>query len=208
MMKVQKPRLARALTILSVLVLAGCAGQTSGSIDPMAVARDLAAACARSPCRTEVRPLNLNAESGRFELMTDLFPYVDNGAVAIFPGEAFIVEFPDNRSLGNPRFVRAVDSVDVAAMSGAIAGLTIAFEFKQDPGKPDMMLQIKSTIDAHVKYDATMWVPTPNGMQVGHTSSCPIFAKTGGIETWPHPIAMLVLTNFRVLPLDGVIACQ
>jgi len=74
MARLQDPRLARALPILSVLVLAGCAGQMGTSIDPMTAARDLAAACARSPCRTEVRPLNLNAENGRFELMTDLFP--------------------------------------------------------------------------------------------------------------------------------------
>jgi len=195
--------------LLSVIVLAGCAGQMAASIDPVLAARDLAEACARSPCRTEVRPLNLNAENGRFELMTDLFPYADGGSVAIFPGEAFIVEFADTRSIGDPRFVRVVDSVDVVAkeeVSGARP--SIAFAFKQDPGKPDMMLEIKSTIDAMVKYDATMWVPTPSGVQVVHTSSCPIFAKTGGIETWPHPIAMLVLTNFRVLPSNGVIACQ
>ena len=137
---------------------------------------------------------------------------MDNGAVAIFPGEAFIVEFPDNGSVGNPRFLRVVDNIDVVGMSDTSAGArpTISFEFKQDPDKPNMTLEIKSNIDALVKYDATMWVPTPRGVQVGHTSSCPVFANAGGIETWPHPIATLVLTNFRVLRRDGngIITCQ
>jgi hypothetical protein len=210
MVKLPRLRPIGALTTLIVLALGGCAGQMGASIDPMEAARDLAAACGRSPCRTEVRALKLSAENGRFELMTDLFPYADSGAVAIFPGEAFIVEFDDNRSVANPRFVRVVDSIDIAAMNSQSAGArpTMAFEFKQDPGKPNMTLEIKSTVDVHVKYDATMWVPTPNGMQMGHTSSCPVFANAGGIETWPHPIAMLVLTNFRVQSLEGTFACQ
>jgi hypothetical protein len=188
-----------------------CAGPMNGPVDPMEVARDLAAACARSVCRTEVRQLNLNAENGRFELMTDLFPYADNGTVSIFPGEAIVVEFADNRSLNNPRFLRVVDQIDIAGtpdrMTGAGDRPTMSFEFKQDPGKPKMTLQIKSTLDVFVKFDAFMWLPTPDGIRIGPTSSCPVIANGGNFETWPHPIAMLVLSNFRVQPLNSF-ACR
>lgn len=180
-------------------------------VDPMGAARDLAAACARSVCRTEVRQLNLNAENGRFELMTDLFPYADNGMVSIFPGEAIVVEFADNRSLNNPRFLKVVDQVDIAGtpdpMAAAGTRPTMSFEFKQEPGKPNMTLQIKSTVDVFVKFDAFMWLPTPDGIRTGPTSSCPVIANGGNFETWPHPIAMLVLSNFRIQPPNSF-TCQ
>jgi hypothetical protein len=158
-----------------------------------------------------VRQLVLSAENGRFELMTDRFPYTDNGVVTIFPGEALIVEFADNSSVDKPRFVRLVDRVDITGQpteADSEARPTMAFEFRQEPDMPTMTLEIKSTVDAMVKFDATMWVPTPDGIRVGHTSSCPVFANAGGIETWPHPIAMLILTNFRVQPLSGNVACE
>jgi len=70
-----------------------------------------------------------------------------------------------------------------------------------------MMLILKSGLGFAVTYDAYMYVPTPNGVESGYTSSCPVGAGLCGYETWPHAIVMIVLTNFRVAPA-GESICQ
>ena len=210
----EKWRLSRTAAIPMLLLLNSCVGPMAAEGDPMAAASDLAAACARSVCRTEVKRLTLNAENGRFEYMTDLFPYADSGTVSIFPGETIVVEFESDTAVSTPRFVKVTDhghdagTQEGMAVASPGAKPTISFEFRQDPDKPSMTLEVSSTLGTLVKYDALMWVPTPNGIRPARTSSCPLFAARG-FETWPHPIVMLVLTNFRVLPREGgTIVCQ
>jgi hypothetical protein len=194
-------------------VLAGAAFSIAACANPMAMKSSapepmvsLEQACARSVCRTEAKPMRLRTPEGTtITLMTERFPYADGGRVSIFPGETFVVEFDDARRVNQPRFVSLTDKIDdkpgiTLAPTGSKP--TMSFELKQDADGPSMMLVTKSTLDAIVKFDATMYVPTGDGMRSEHTSTCPVIAGGGSFETWPFPIGMLVLSNFRVLPKD------
>jgi hypothetical protein len=63
-----------------------------------------------------------------------------------------------------------------------------------------MVLEIVSTLPVTVKYDAVIFVATPNGIQPDRSSSCPVFSGTAGVEKWPVPLTMIALSNFRVIP--------
>jgi hypothetical protein len=170
-------------------------------------------ACARSICRTETKEMQLRTEDGGTLLVkTDLYPYADGGKVSIFSGETFTVEFPDSDTVGEPRFTKLEDRLDESrGLSFAPPGTrpTLTLELKQDEDGAGMRLVAKSTLGRIVKFDATMYVPTANGLQSGHTSTCPVIAGGGAYEMWPHPISMLLLTNFRVLPKETPnLACQ
>ena len=169
--------------------------------------------CARSACRMEVKSLRLQTpEGGTVVLMTERSPYADGGRVSIFPGEAFSVEFADMRSVNQPRFGKLLDRLDeTRGVTFAKPGENpaLSFQLRQDSDGPSMILTTKSTLDAMVKYDATMYVPSANGMREEHTSTCPVIAGGSALEMWPFPIRMVVLSNFRVIPKDAKnIACD
>lgn len=169
--------------------------------------------CARSACRMEVKSLRLQTpEGGAITLMTERTPYADDGQVSIFPGEAFSVEFADMRSVGQPRFAKLLDRLDeTRGVSFAKPGENpaLSFQLRQDLDGPSMILTTKSTLDAMVKYDATIYVPGAGGMRQEHTSTCPVIAGGSALEMWPFPIRMVVLSNFRIVPKDAKnIACD
>ena len=70
-----------------------------------------------------------------------------------------------------------------------------------------MMLQLRNDLGYHVKYDATMLAPDKDGLQEVDTSSCPVIPHGAGTESWPHPIAMIVLSGFRVVA-DNETSCN
>ena len=221
MAKPQAEYLPRALTCLPLL-LSACTGTMEPQIDPMTRARDLAEACARSVCRTELRPIRLrDLEGGEFEYPTEPFPYADGGNVSLFAGEAILLDFAaDGSTVKDPHFVRLIDKVDTSGVRGygaatANAGKaapnerhTMSLEFKQDPGKPDMTLLLRSDLTFTVKFDALIWLPTRNGVRVTRTSMCPVLAGTAGFEFWPQPIIMIALTNFRVVGPGDTVGCN
>jgi hypothetical protein len=176
-------------------------------------AKDLAGACASNPCRTETRDIRLNdINGGSYDFMTELLPYVDDGAVSLYSGETVEIDFAaDGKAMDRPRFVRTVEDkaapgapppADDAQPDQPARG-AMRFQLKQTDGKADMTLEIKSDLGFIVKYDAVIFVPTPNGIKTMHTSSCPVISHGAGFETWPYPIMMIVLTDFRVLSADG-----
>jgi len=172
-------------------------------------AKELAEACARSTCRTESRELRLKATvGGEWGVKTQLYPYADNGQIVLYPGETIEVEFAaDGKAMDKPRFLRVVEpgAGQSAANTKSADAATMRFEFKQTDNKPDMTLIINSALGFLIKYDAYMFVPTKDGMRSIYTSSCPIIRRGSAYETWPHEIAMIVLSNFRVVSdRDGV----
>jgi hypothetical protein len=185
-------------------------------------ARELAEACARSVCRTESREVRLRMpDGGGIGFDTRLLPYADGGDVVLYPGDSVKFRFVVRGAapLTGPEFVE-LDPADAGVLgrhdpaaeteartrsrTEAVEG-TITFSFSQRDGEPDMTLNARSAFPITLKYDAVMFVPAQDGMRPQDTSSCPIFSGISGIEHWPHPIGMIVLTNFRIQPQNRTV---
>ena len=112
-------------------------------------------------------------------------PYVtDKGAIVIFPGEQLAIAF----AIENGKIVNAQPNPVGGSLPNAVE-----VSFKQtDSGM--MMLTVANNLSKTVKYDATM--KAPDGRMV-YTSSCPVDAGLSNFESWPHPIKLLELSNFR-----------
>jgi len=179
-----------------------------------AAAHELAEACARSACRTESRELRLKSSAGgEWGIKTQLFPYTDKGQILLYAGETIEVEFAaDGKAMDKPRFLRVVapggGQNDPVPSPDPNVTATMTLELKQMENKPDMTLIIRSTLGFMIKYDAYMFVPTKDGMRSIYTSSCPIIPRGSAYETWPQEIAMLALTDFRVVSERDAGSCN
>jgi hypothetical protein len=184
-----------------------------------AQAQHIAEVCAKTTCRTETHEVRLKTADGAgYALKTQLFPYEDDGTVILFPGEA--VEFDlaaDGMPMDVPHFVKVIDHVDTANVTGAPpseaeakkpgARAKLSVEFRQEADKPDMMLVFRSDLHVALKYNAIILAPTKDGLKSGRTSSCPVKAGLLSFEHWPFPIAMVVLSDFHVA-LGDDLACK
>jgi hypothetical protein len=181
---------------------------------------DLARVCALVRCRTERREIRLIAQDGgAFGVENDLFPYVDDtGGVVIYAGEAFEVSL-DRADPSKLAFGRLVPRVSADGLSGYRAPrpgdapptgpALLSFQLTQESGKPNMMLAVRNDTGVPLKFDATMYVPTREGLRTHKTSTCAIMPGTMGYEMWPHPVIMLVLSNFRRVKGGGAtISCE
>ena len=138
--------------------------------------------------------------------MTTASPYVDEeGVVALYAGEAIEISF-DRNALTHPKFVRTIDRVDLEGLKGYQADAPppdpatpaiLSLELRQTEGKPDMTLVLRNETGVPLKYDLTMFVPTAEGIKSAHTSACPVLPGMMGDEFWPHPVVMLLMSNFR-----------
>jgi hypothetical protein len=200
-------------------VLAGSAlaDLRTAPADPV---RDAAAAraqllvekCAKLACRTQSRELHLQTGDGVAVMKTELVPYADAGAVVLYPGEAIEVDFAsDGKTLGEPHFGRTVDRVDepkegpdgklIPSAPRSDSRSNFWLEFR-DNGT-GMLLKLKSDIAVRVKYHAVMLVPEKDGLRPLDTSSCPVIPYGSAYESWPHAIAMIVLTDFHLVTDDN-----
>jgi hypothetical protein len=170
-----------------------------------AAAQALADVCAKVACRKITTTLILRKEDGSTgEVDTSPFPYFDpDGEIFIYPGESIILGVAKNGS-GRPRLLKAVDAGGTHQFAQLAAGeASLEFQFRQLEGKPDMVLSVQNATSAMIKYDALM--VTAPGRRPSPTSSCPVYppqpgqASFGGIESWPHPIVSLLITNIRPL---------
>jgi hypothetical protein len=123
-----------------------------------------------------------------------------DGTVTIRPGEVFEIVFPNRDDLTHPQFSRALDHIDSKVpgyhrpdpnSAPPTGPALMSFEFKQQGGM--LILEVRNDTGLSIKYDATMVVRG----QSAHTSICPIFPGTMGLEQWMDPIAMLKLSGFR-----------
>ena len=190
----------------------------SGHAQPQTPAQTLAAICAKLPCRKGGRSVVLRMPDNRgFESKTQPYPYLDDhGTVILYPGETITIGFnKSGDSLGAPVLLKVTDpdgAVDIGAPATAAASLS--FTLKQDDGKASMMLTAANAVPATLKYNLQMFVPTPDGVRSGHSSTCPLMAPQGsvasfgGFESWPHPILMLAISDIRQLPAASGMACN
>jgi len=207
---------AATLSLLAcLLAVAPAAGQP-------VTARELAAICAQTTCRTE-KTIELRAPNDNIvRFNADPVPFVYDGTVTIYPGETYAVRMRvHGRELGKPVFEPGSNGKPLPQPTGykpqdeakalrdtvdAPVEALVYFSFKQQDGT-GMMLEISSTLPVTVKYDAVMFVATPSGIQPDRTTSCPVFGGALATESWAVPLTMLALSNFRIAPEQNP-SCQ
>ena len=208
----RRPKSRRGAVLAAIAAVLGAASASAAenpSADEAKAARAkaLAEICAQTVCRTETRELRLRTPEGLFVTATEGNPYVHDGSVVLYPGDAVVVDFAADGSMADmPHFSRLSNApVDVAAPLEGRA--IVSLDFSQRDDQPDMNLVLKSGLAFALKYDAYMFVPTRDGVRSGYTSSCTLAPGLTGYEHWPHAIVMIVLTNFRVAPA-GDFSCR
>ena len=185
-------------------------------------ARELAAICAQTPCRTE-KIIDLRAPKDNVvRFKSEPGPYAYKGALTLYPNERYAVRIRlQGKELLEPVFERGSEGKALPGPKGhapdyeanalrdtasvPVEGL-VYFSFKQQEGT-EMVLEIVSTLPVSVKYDAVIFVATPGGIQPDRTSSCPVFSGAASVERWPVPLTMIALSNFRVVDARTM-ACQ
>ncbi len=191
------------------MALVLCAAQDAPPAPPPPEVRELTSLteiCAMVKCRTEARDVRLVAvDGGSFAFKTQGFPYADPGGnVMIYPGEALEIEF-DRNDIGHPKFVAVVPNASVSAPG------TLTLEFAQTAGAPYMTLMLNNATGVALRYDATIYVPAREGMQVLRSSACPVMSGMTNTESWQHPVVMVELSNFRIEPVawgSATVACN
>lgn len=199
-----------ACLCLAITPLSG----TARAADRTVTARELAAICAQTVCRAE-KAIELRAPNDNIvRFNTDPVPYVYDGTLTIYPGETYAVRMRvQGKDLGKPVFENGSEGkprpgptgynpdAEAKALRDTVSApveALVYFSFKQQDGT-GMMLEILSTLPVTLKYDAVMFVATPQGIQPDRTSSCPVFGGGFGTESWPVPLTMLALSNFRIV---------
>jgi hypothetical protein len=166
----------------------------------------LADKCAKLTCRTQTRELQFKMSNGVASMQTERLPYVDGGAVILYPGERIEVDFPGIGKTLEPHFGKLVDHVDDPKVSEwkrvpteprLDSRANFWFDFQQT--STGMMLKLKSDAGYYVRYRAVMMVPEKDGLMTVDTSSCPVLPYSMAYESWPHPIAMIVLSDFQIV---------
>jgi hypothetical protein len=121
-----------------------------------------------------------------YEQKFDRVPYVADGDVYLFAGEAF--------------------GINVTVAGDQLAGITyqpdpakadVEFKFTQEKS-PDgfmMLLVTRNKLKRKLFFDAQMTIPAKT--EIYKTSVLPVEPNLSNFESWPHPIVQLVLNNFR-----------
>ncbi len=158
----------------------------------------IAKVCETTLCRTPKLSLYID-ETHRFE-QDDNSPMPilqNNELLSIFPGEQIFVE-----TLIEDGHVK----LDRAVTTNQHPERTLAFIFSQLPGKPDMVLQVKSPLPAAIRFQMA-FMPVSSDRLI-KTSSCPVPVGKALYEHWPHPIYQLILTNATVLKPTDDMSCK
>jgi hypothetical protein len=173
-----------------------------------ALAQMLAQECAKVTCRKGVRQVSLRMKDGSsFDIATRPLPYIDDkGTLVLFAGESVTLSFPDDDTkLEHPALSAVKDPLGpVDLPPPAASAQSLGFSFGQLDGKPDMALGVTNLTKATVKYDVLMFIPdaAAGNARAAKTTACsvpppPDNKPTFGLEHWPQPLVMLVITNIR-----------
>ena len=213
--------------MILAMILAGLVSTFPAAADPdpisptvnsasQQIVEDLMRQCASLACRTSERHFSLRTRDGKtVEGTTARFPYVnDKGTIFVYPGETVGVSITrDGDRLTPPVFAAATDP-DGTTASKQAAPANLSFTLRQMDGRADIILEIANRIDASVKLDLVMYVPIAGGMRAVRTSSCPLLPPQGGlpaftgIESWPHPVMMIAISDIHILPAGAARVCE
>ena len=142
-------------------------------------------------CRRNMTVQFRQADGSEYRKFFDvMYPPVQNRTlVTVFVGETLRLK----ATVSDDRISELALAADTDSASSVIE-----ISLKQMPDKPDMMLVIRNPFDRLLKYKAAMQVPPANDPMA--TSTCPVLPGKLGIETWPHPVFQVLLSDFHFLP--------
>jgi hypothetical protein len=195
---------ARPFLLAMALVAVSAAAAMAQQPAPTPVAAPaLADYCATHACRTAKQEIRLRAAGGAsFGMMTENYPYVDDdGAIVIYAGEAFAVGFAGG-DYSRPEFLRTLSAAYDPALPTPGRPAIVAFELRQLENSPNTQLVMRNETGVALRFEATMYVPSKDGVATVPTSICLLMPGVDNSETWQHPVAMVVLRRLR--PAEGV----
>ncbi len=121
---------------------------------------------------------------------------LDRGIVFIEPGEVVCVLLERNGAIATP--VKLVGSREVGDV------LVLKSWRSEDA---NTFLSVHNPFDAGLKYRADFLVP--GEQQFRATSSCTVMSERFSLEHWPHSVAALALTDFKISPAgDESVVCD
>ncbi len=138
--------------------------------------------------------LRLNVDKQHFyEQQVRSIPYVYNGAIYLFAGEAFGITVEAKR-----------EQIIGISYNRNAEGSSIEVRFSQiieEDGSGMMLLEMKNNTDKVILMDARMIMPGED--KVRPTTIAPLTPGMLHYETWPHPIIQLVLGRLRFQEAAG-----
>jgi len=185
--------------LLGALSLAGCA-QTARDPDFVKLPRNGSVMtheqftkliCGGNPCRENGISVRLKMEDGPdFTQSLPAGPaYIKDGTISIFAGETLYIETDhDDAGPKNPRVV-----FDVVHPES-----TFILHFAQLPteeSKVGMVLAVANPYDRPVLYNAL--IVRPKSPDFEPTSIIPVRPHLLGIESWPYPIAEVLIGQMK-----------
>jgi hypothetical protein len=209
----QKRRVLPLLTVLGALL-----GPALLPVQAQAQAQpDADPRCQRLACRKPGTSTMRLREGGSITLPKPPAPYFSGSVLSLIPGDTVVLGFSRNPDggLSAPVLLQVSDTAGVVDTGlGPDADMTLSFSFRQLEGKPDMMLTVVNKTHMMIKYDAFMYVPSSGDVSGNGTSSCPVMPALSPaqgfstFESWPHPIALLLIGRIRVLTPDATAICN
>ena len=207
------PRLAVLLAIWSAGAPLPAAAQAQAQPRPDAADPR----CQRLACRKSGTSTMRLREGGSITLPRPPAPYFSGSVLSLIPGETVVLGFSRTAEggLSAPVLLQVSDAAGVVDTGlGPDADMTLSFSFRQQDGKPDMMLTVVNKTHMMIKYDAFMYVPGTGTVSGNGTSSCPVMPALSPaqgfstFESWPHPIALLLIGRIRILTPDATMICN
>ncbi|NVJ61073.1 MAG: hypothetical protein HWE27_11830 [Gammaproteobacteria bacterium] len=184
--------------LVVVLMLLGCKTATIKEEIPQAENTDevsLEQVCKIDKCRENIT-LKFMTNAGPFEQHLDLYwPVVQGEVLSLLANEKVFIE----AELIDGRFVNFKMVEEITNPEK-----TIVFNFTQMEGKVDMMLSVKNPFPKRMKFHLDMIDFKGN---LHKTSSCPVIARGGVFEMWPHAIPELLVSNIRALEESDSMSC-
>jgi hypothetical protein len=154
---------------------------------PMAGVPQVSSAAADAPVFRSPFSLQLRIDDEHhYEQKIDHVPYVADGDVYLFAGEAFGV----NVTVVGDRLTRIT-------YQPVPAKADVEFKFTQEKSHDGfmMLLVTRNKLKKKLFFDALMTVPGKTGIYKSNV--LPVDPNLSNYETWPHPIVQLALGNFR-----------
>lgn len=119
-------------------------------------------------------------------------PTINGKTLVLEPGQSAIV------TIGRDGPSMATDSV-LAETNGRPSGNAAGFKFTTD-SVTSTNLEIRNGYDQALDVDAVMYAPDGRHKR---TSICIVIPHGTGVETWPHAIARIEITKFKLIDFKG-----
>jgi len=120
---------------------------------------------------------------------------LQSGVVFVHPGETVCVRLE----------VDGDTAIPAELVGSRNMGRVLVLESRAEG--PDVFLTVHNPLDRALQYRAGMLLP--GEQQFLSTTSCSVLSERMALEHWPHPIDVLALTDFDLLPAgDESMVCK